>query len=98
MAYNIFFYPLAKKQLDRLDGSVAIKVLKKIEFLSQNPYAGKPLGNKMGVDLTGCYKLYAAGKKLRIVYDVCESEILIRIVSVGKRDGGEICKAAFNSL
>ncbi len=93
MAYKIEFLPDAAKDFEDIDGSLKIQASKKIDALAKNPYLGKPLGNKFGVDLTCFYKLYFAKKKYRIVYRVVDENIeIIEIVGIGKRDKVEIYK------
>ena len=93
MAYKVEFLPDAEKDFDNLDGSVRREVSQKIDALSENPFLGKPLGNKYGIDLTGFYKLYVARKKYRVVYHLVGKHIeVIQIVGIGKRDKGEVYK------
>ncbi len=75
----------SEKDFRKLDGSIKKIVLKKFVELESNPFLGKPIGNKAGIDLTGYYKLYAAGK-IRIVYEVIKKELIISVISIGKRE------------
>jgi len=93
MVYRIEFLPDAEKGFDVLDGSIRKEIAKKIDALVENPFLGKPLGKKYGLDLTGFYKLYTAKKKYRIVYRLVGKYIeLIEIVAIGKRDKEEVYK------
>ena len=93
MVSKIEFLPEAAEDFARLDGSLKEEAAKKLEALSKNPTPGFPLGNKAGIDLSGFYKLYFAGKKYRIVYRFTETCFeIIEIVSIGKRDKSEIYK------
>src|SRR3972149_11039442 len=95
MVYRIEFLPDAEKDFDALDGSIRKEVTKKIDALAENPFLGKPLGKKYGLDLTGFYKLYVAKKRYRIVYRLIGEHIeVIEIVGIGKRDKEEIYKLA----
>jgi len=85
MKFKVILTQESKKDFDRLDGSIKKIVLKKMIQLESNPFLGKPLGNKAGIDLTGYYKLYAAGK-IRIVYQVIKQELMIIVISIGKRE------------
>jgi len=85
MKFKVILTQESKKDFDRLDGSIKKIVLKKLIQLESNPFLGKPLGNKAGIDLTGYYKLYAAGK-IRIVYQVIKQELMIIVISIGKRE------------
>jgi len=85
MKFKVILTQESKKDFDRLDGSIKKIVLKKMIQLESNPFLGKPLGNKAGIDLTGYYKLYAAGK-IRIVYQVIKQELMISVISIGRRE------------
>ena len=99
MAFKIEFHPEAVKDFDRLDGSVRKEVAKKIDGLSENPFLGKPLGNKMGLDLTGFFKLYVSKKKIRIVYRLLRDYLeVIEIIGIGKREKEEVYKLIFRRL
>jgi len=99
MAYKIEFLPEAGKDFDALDGSIRRDVAKKIDALSENPFSGKPLGSKYGVDLTGFYKLYVSKKKYRIVYRLVGKHIeVIEIVGIGKRDKEEVYRLVAKRL
>jgi mRNA interferase RelE/StbE len=99
MVYKIEFLPDAEKDFDALDGSIRKEVTKKIDALADNPFLGKPLGKKYGVDLTGFYKLYVSKKKYRIVYRLIGKHIeVIEIVGIGKRDKEEVYKLVSRRL
>lgn len=98
MDYKILFEDSALKSLKKLDNGVVRRVLKRVGLLRKNPYLGKPLGNKMGMNLTGYYKLYACEKKLRIVYTISEKEVLVTVVIVGKREKGEVYENVLKSI
>ncbi|MBM2817135.1 MAG: hypothetical protein HW421_3897 [Ignavibacteria bacterium] len=86
MSYNIIFHCEAKKELDELDGSIRIIVLKLLKKIAEKPELGEPLGSKAGMDLTGYRKIYANKKKIRIVYKIIENELIVYIIAIGTRD------------
>jgi mRNA interferase RelE/StbE len=91
MAYKIEFLPEAEKDYDSLDKSVQKETARKLDALAENPHLGKPLGNKLGIDLTGFYKVYVVKKRFRIVYRFAEKRLeVIEIVGIGKRDKEQI--------
>jgi mRNA interferase RelE/StbE len=93
MVYKIEFIPDAENDLENLDKSLKKEAGKKIDALSENPFLGKPLGNKLGIDLTGFYKLYFHKKKYRIVYRILRDYVeVVEIFGIGKRDKEEIYK------
>jgi mRNA interferase RelE/StbE len=99
MSWKIEFIPEAEKDFAGLDGSMKSDIARKIDDLAENPYLGKPLGNKFGVNLTGFYKLYVGKKKYRIVYRLLSGEIeIIEIIGIGKREKEEIYRLVANRL
>ena len=68
MNWNIEFLEEAKRDLKKLDHTVQIQVLKGIDKVSQNPLPiwdggyGKPLGRKVGSNLTNLLKIKQIGR------------------------------------
>ncbi len=99
MAYRVEFIPEALEDFKKLDNAVRKQIAKKIDKLAENPYFGKPLAEKAGIDLTGFYKLYVYNKKYRIVYRIIEERIeVVEIWGIGKRDKKEIYKTIIKRL
>ncbi len=92
MKYKVQFIPAALQDYKELDGSVRKDVNKRVDELETNPFLGHKLGNKYNIDLTGFYKLYAHGKKYRIVYRLIDDTKIevIEIWGIGKREKEEI--------
>ncbi len=99
MAYRVEFIPEAAKDFEGLDKALQREAAKKIDALSGNPFLGKPLGNRLGIDLTGFYKLYFHKKRYRIVYRVSGDRVeVIELFGIGKRDKEEIYKLVAKRL
>jgi mRNA interferase RelE/StbE len=99
MAHKIELLSEAEKDYERLDRAVRKEVAEKIDTLADNPFLGNPLGNKFGMDLTGFYKLYAAGKRYRIVYRLAGGRVeVVETVGIGKREKQEIYKLVAKRL
>jgi mRNA interferase RelE/StbE len=99
MAYNVIFTKDAENDLEGLDKSIRTQVVKKAIVLQENPFLGDALGNKLGLDLTGFYKLYVAKKAYRIVYRLIGEQIeVVEIVGIGKRDKEEIYRLVVKRL
>ena len=92
--YAIKNHPLIIEDMKQLNNSIQILVLKKIKQLQQSPELGKPLGNKNGMNLSGLKKVYVAKKQVRIVYEILNNILIIRIVAIGKREDMEVYKEA----
>lgn len=86
----------SKGDFKKLDGREKAIVAKRLISLEREPAIGNPLGNKMGMDLTGYFKLYADGKRLRIVY-AFEGEI-IKVIAIGKREEMEVYRLAMKRI
>lgn len=86
----------SKGDFKKLDGREKAMVAKRLISLERDPGIGNPLGNKMGMDLTGYFKLYADGKRLRIVYTL-EGEI-IKVIAIGKREEMEVYRLALKRI
>lgn len=99
MAYKVEFIPEAGEDYEALDSSLKKTAAKKISALSENPFLGRPLGNKLGIDLTGFYKLYFDKKRYRIVYRLVGEKIeIIEIFGIGKRDKEKVYKLVARRL
>ena len=92
MEYKIVFIPEAAKDYKDLDGSVKKSINTKIEELKKNPFLGEKLGHKFNLDLSGFYKIYAHGKKFRIVYRMITPEKIevLEVWGIGRREKEEI--------
>jgi mRNA interferase RelE/StbE len=98
MDYSIKFHPEAQKEFLELDHGVRERVAKQLVKITSHPELGERLGNRNGIDLSGYRKMYAEKKKIRIVYEVVEDEILIYIMAIGERDDMSVYKAALKRL
>jgi mRNA-degrading endonuclease RelE of RelBE toxin-antitoxin system len=58
---------------------------------------GKPLGNKYGMDLTGCYKIYFFERQYRIVYTMLTAEE-VYILAIGKRQDLQAYVEAYKNM
>jgi len=94
--WKIELIPEALADFNGLDGSVRKQILKQLVKLEQNPNYGVPLGNKAGINLEGCFKLYAVKKQIRIVYHV--SGQTIEIIAIDKREDMEVYRIALKRI
>ena len=98
MAYRVEFVPAAAREFDALDGSVRRLAVKQIDKIAENPALGVPLGNRLGVDLTGYRKVYFGKKAWRIVYEIENERLLVLIIGIGKRERAEIYREVARRL
>ncbi len=92
--YKVKNHPLVEEDLKKLDHSVRILVFKQLKKLENSPKLGELLGNKNNLDLSGLYKMYVAKKRVRIVYEIVENELIVYVIAIGKRDEMDIYKKA----
>jgi mRNA interferase RelE/StbE len=88
--YELKYHPLIEEDLKQLNNSVRIEVFKKLEKVKKSPEIGKPLGNKNGLNLTGLKKVYVAKKQIRIVYEIVDKILVIKVITIGKRENMEV--------
>ncbi len=98
MTYDIVLKIEADKELSELSSRERILVFKQFKKISSSPELGKLLGNKAGYDLSGCRKMYADKKRIRIVYTILDDQIVIEVIAIGKRDELEVYKSAAERL
>ncbi len=92
MNYKIVLKEEANNDLISLPHSQKILIYKQLKKLSVSPQLGISLGKKSGYDLTGCRKMYADKKQLRIVYKIIDEEIIVEVIAIGKRDDMQVYK------
>jgi len=90
MSYSLKFKKAALKEWRKLDGNLRIQFKKKLEKRLQDPYV--PSSRLSGTDNRFKIKLRNAG--YRLVYEVRESEIVVIVIAVGKREGKAVYKTA----
>jgi len=90
MIYAYKFHPEAEAELAKLNRSVQILFTKTLKKIVKSPELGQDLGNKNNLDLTGLKKIYFDNKRYRIVYEIVESEVVIHLIAIGKRDKMEV--------
>jgi len=96
--YALKTHPLVEEDLKAFDNSIVILILKKLAALQHAPLQGQPLGNKNNLDLTGYYKTYVSKKQVRIVYKIIGNELIVYVVTIGKREEMEVYKEALKRL
>jgi mRNA interferase RelE/StbE len=98
MNYSLDIKDGVQDDLREISNSQRILVYKQLNKILKSPELGKLLGNKSGYDLSGCRKMYADSKRIRIVYKIIEDKIIIEVVAVGKRNNMEVYKKASKRL
>lgn len=83
MIYNIEFDERALKEWYKLDKAIQEQFKKKLRKLQVNPYIESA---RLHGDLTGCFKIKLRTSGFRLIYQVIDSEIVIWIIAIGKRE------------
>lgn len=86
MSCEVKLHPAALEDLQALDGRLRLIVAKQLLKLQENPLAGKELGKRAGIDLTGYRKLYLDNRRIRIVYEYQQAILVVFVISIGKRE------------
>jgi mRNA interferase RelE/StbE len=98
--WDIEYINEARKDLERLDRSSQVRVLKAIDRVSSNPLPsteggyGKPLGNRNISNLTGLLKIKIKSPAIRVVYRLVRDGKIMRIVVIAIRDDDYVYKEA----
>ena len=91
MVWKVRITDEAKKDYNKIEGSIRKQVLAGIVKVSQAPLPspngyGKPLGNKNGNNLTGFFKIKYRGIGIRVVYTLVVDKLVMNIVVISQRD------------
>lgn len=98
--WRILYHRKAKQELDNLDKSQRILVLKALSKASLNPLPaseggfGKPLGNRVGQNLAGFLKIKLKSSGIRIVYVCKRANRQMFVIAIGARDDFEVYRQA----
>lgn len=100
MTWSIEFLEEAEKDLQKLDHSSQIQVLKGIVKVSKNPLPiheggyGKPLGNKNGTNLTNLLKIKYRNLGIRVVYKIEKIDGVMKIIIISARTDEQVYNEA----
>ena len=91
MVWNVRITDEAKKDFEKIEGSIRRQVLAGIIKVSKAPLPspngyGKPLGNKKGNNLTGFFKIKYRGIGIRVVYTLVLDKMTMNIMVISQRD------------
>ena len=104
MGWVVEYTAEAQEDLERLDRTQQIQVLKAIGKVSANPLPqveggpGKPLGNRMTSKLAGFMKIKLLKLGLRVIYAIERKDTIMRIIVISVRDDDTVYKLAQQRL
>ncbi len=102
--WQIEYIPEARDDLRALDNAQRILVLKAIVKVSGNPLPssegglGKPLGSRVGRNLTGYLKIKLRRAGLRVVYRVLREDHVMKIIVISVRNDETVYKMASDRI
>ncbi|MBE2897472.1 type II toxin-antitoxin system RelE/ParE family toxin [Pasteurellaceae bacterium 20609_3] len=82
MSYTIEFIPSAEKEFRKLDLSIRKQFVEKLRQRAENPKV--PSARLHG--LKDCFKIKLRASGFRLVYQVIDERIVIKVIAVGKRE------------
>jgi mRNA interferase RelE/StbE len=94
MIYKLVFKQDAQKEWEKLDSSIKNQFKKKLIERLEEPRIESARLNGM----LDCYKIKLRSAGYRLVYQVRDDEILVSVVSVGKRDRNQVYKIAIKRI
>ncbi|MBT4668720.1 MAG: type II toxin-antitoxin system RelE/ParE family toxin [Candidatus Ruthia sp.] len=94
MSYKLTFKQDAKKEWDKLNKSIKVIFVKKLEERLVNPH----IESARLRQLKDCYKIKLRRAGYRLVYQVREAELIVAVVAVGKRDKSRAYNLAMKRL
>ncbi|MDP2804510.1 MAG: type II toxin-antitoxin system RelE/ParE family toxin [Gallionellaceae bacterium] len=93
--YRLKFVPDAWREWQTLDGSIKQVLKPLLAKRLQNPHVP---GSLLHRELAGCYKIKLLKQGYRLVYAVEDGELVVLVLSVGKRKDDVAYLAAKNAL
>jgi len=89
MSYKLKFLPAALKEWEKLGAPIKTQFKKKLAERLENPRV--PADKLSGYDSVYKIKLRSAG--YRLAYEVVDEQLLVYVLTVGKREKGKIYTA-----
>lgn len=94
MIYKLRFHQAALDEWQRLDGSVKMVFKKKLGERLEHPRMPASMLHGM----KDCYKIKLRQWGYRLVYRVDDDTVWVTVISIGKRDGGNVYALAKGRL
>lgn len=90
MSYTIEFIPSSEKEFRKLSIELRTQFVEKLKERAENPRieSAKLRGMK------DCYKIKLRNAGYRLVYQVIDERIVVKVIAVGKRDRSEVYQRA----
>lgn len=93
--YRLAFENAALAEWNGLDGSIK-EILRKL--LKKRLVSPHVKGAELHGELTNCYKIKLRKQGYRLIYQVIDQQLIVLVISVGKRDKNAVYDAALKRL
>ena len=93
--YRLAFENAALAEWNRLDGSIK-EILRKL--LKKRLVSSHAKGAELHGELSQCYKIKLRKQGYRLIYQVIDQQLIVLVISVGKRDKNAVYDAALKRL
>lgn len=94
MTYKLVFKDEAVKEWRKIDDSIKQQFKKKLKERLENPHVASAKLSGM----KNCYKIKLASAGYRLVYEVRDNELVVSVVTVGKRERNQVYKIAMKRV
>jgi len=94
MTYKLGFHHSAKKEWDALDKPIKKQFKKKLIERLENPRVNS---SKLS-GMKDCYKIKLRNVGYRLVYRVLDEQLIITVITVGKRERNQAYKVAVKRI
>ncbi|MBP7479433.1 MAG: type II toxin-antitoxin system mRNA interferase toxin, RelE/StbE family [Spirochaetaceae bacterium] len=84
--YSIKLANIAAEFIKKLDKKSQSQIIEKIELLKENPLE---IGKQLKGNLKDYRSIRSVGQRYRIIYKVCETEVIVVIAAIGIRKDGD---------
>ncbi len=95
LTYRLAFEDHARAEWDKLDGSVKEPLRRLLKKRLESPHV--PSAALHG-ELANCYKIKLLKQGYRLIYQVIDQQLIVLVISVGKRDKNAVYQAAMKRL
>ena len=95
LTYRLAFEDHARAEWDKLDGSVKEPLRRLLKKRLESPHV--PAAALRG-GLASCYKIKLLNQGYRLIYEVIDRQLIVLVISVGKRDKNAVYDAAIKRL
>lgn len=95
LTYRLAFENHARAEWDKLDGSVKEPLRRALKKRLEQPHV---LSAALHGDLANCYKIKLLKQCYRLIYQVIDRELIVLVISIGKRDKSAVYEAALKRL